>query len=149
MQFAENVDFLKELSYIYPKVILGPDVYEDGVADEVSAYTDYWQEEKLTNPQIIKSVWDVTGAHSEDEIYFSRHLTYNDMLYHAISGIAGGARGIGYYDNPWGTDSRGWSVDPNRNGVVNSFGEHLQDIKKINELLTVALPGLIGRGNSP
>ncbi len=140
-----SVDFLEELTAMYPNVILGPDVYSDNVGSEVATYSDYWKKQRQANYREVKTVWSLTSAHSQDIRELGRSLTYEDIFYHAMSGIVAGARGIGFYDNPWGCGSGGCPVDSKANGILNAFGKHLKDVKMVNQRIMSALPGLLGQ----
>lgn len=132
LEMPETRLVLEKIYEAYPNIISGPDVYEDGarVKEEVSSYVEYWHEQVKAGRSEIKTVWQVTSAHSEDEELFERGLSYEDMVYQALSGIAAGARGLGFYDSPWGCNLEGCEVALEDNGKINAFGKHLEDIEK-------------------
>lgn len=143
MEYPESKTFLEELYRAYLKIISGPDVYEKGkrVKEEVMSYESYWK----GFPEVgVRTVWQVTSAHSEDGQLFDQPLTQQKILYQTVAGIVGGARGIGFYDSPWGYSLDGPVLSASQNGQINSFARHKEDVQKVASLLKSAFPGLVG-----
>lgn len=144
MEFTESTVFLRQLYERYPNIISGPDDYENRVAEEVSSYVDFWKKETYLGGKQVKTVWQVTSAHSEDERLFGRSLTYNDILYQTMSGIVAGSCGVGFYDSPWGCDLDSCDISPEKNAIASSFSKHLEDVSRVNRLINDLMPGLTG-----
>ena len=132
LEIPETRLVLEKIYGAYPNIISGPDVYESGarVRKEVSSYVDYWHEQVKAGRSEVKTVWQVTSAHSEDEELFGRSLSYEDMVDQALSGMLAGAKGLGFYDSPWGCDLDDCQVAEEDNGRINAFGKHLGKIER-------------------
>jgi hypothetical protein len=139
-----EVEFLTRLYSAYPNIISGPDAYNFSPDIEVGAYDDYWDEQRALGRNEIKTLWQVTSAHTQDEVYFERDLTYDDIYYQTIAGIVAGAMGVAYYDSPWGCDLQGCEIPAQQNGIVNSFAQNFEHLRQVNSQLDVFESALLG-----
>lgn len=140
----EGTEFLERLYSSYPNIISGPDAYNPNPEMEIQAYDEYWDQQRRSGRTDIKTLWQVTSAHTEDEVYFGRDLTYEDIYYQTISGIVAGSRGIAYYDSPWGCDLRGCNIPSDQNGIINSFAQNFENLRRVNSHLKEYESALLG-----